>query len=139
MIVLKKKKIMFLSTPRKIFPTVLFYGKCLIFVFVLFWSGKKSRIWGLSSETETPSPVQLQSPLSLSSFKERSTKAQKWKMQRTRRGCSDEVSASPGSTGNLIMKVVLAKIPAWFKQTPEAPIVRIINHSPGWAPGLFCW
>lgn len=37
------------------------------------------------------------------------------------------------------MQAVLVKIPAWFKQTPEAPIVRMINHSPGRAPGLFCW
>lgn len=138
MIVLKKKNnVSFNSKEDFSNSSVLREMSYFCFCIILEW--KKSRIWGLSSETETPSPVQLQSPLSLSSFKERSTKAQKWKMQRTRRGCSDEVSASPGSTGNLIMKVVLAKIPAWFKQTPEAPIVRIINHSPGWAPGLFCW
>lgn len=101
---------------------------------------KKRRIWGFSSETETPGPVHLQWLLSpFSSFKQRSTKAQKWKRQSTGRGCSDEISASPGSTGNFIMKVVLVKIPAWIKQTPEVPIIRIIHHSPGRAPGWFCW
>lgn len=98
---------------------------------------KKILIWDFSSETETP--VRLQWLLSpFSSFKQRSTKAQKWKRRSTGRGLSDEVSASPGSTGNFIMKVVLVKIPAWIKQTPEALIIRIIHHSPGQAPGWFC-
>ena len=57
MIVLKDKK-KFPSTPREIFPTVLFYGKRLIFVFVLFWSGKKAEYGAF--------PVKLK-PLVLSS------------------------------------------------------------------------
>lgn len=45
---------MFLSTPRKIFPTVLFYGKCLIFVFVLFWSGKKAEYGAFPVKLKLP-------------------------------------------------------------------------------------
>ena len=36
-------------------------------------------------------------------------------------GGSTEASASPGSTGNLIMKVALVEVPAGLTQTLEAP------------------
>ena len=138
MIVLKKDSVPFNSKEDFSSSSALREMSYFCFCIILEW--KNSRIWGLSSETETPVPVQLQLLLSLSSsLKQRSAEAQKWNRQGTRRGCCDEVSASPGSTGNLLMKVVLVKIPAWFKQTPEAPTVKMSSCSPGRAPGLFCW
>lgn len=65
---------MFPSSPIELFffflpQTVLFYEKLLIFVRLLFWSGKrkkkKSRMRSRSSETENPAPVQLELLLSL--------------------------------------------------------------------------